>query len=587
MSTVAGFPMQAPAASSGPNVFATATDGSLNTPTDEGKTFDSFLETTQNVPNAGQEQEPQSAAQESDALTAQSANAQPGGLISGALGLACLIRACVTGKKLPQGSSTTSQNPSAAKGKSKTDAQPADGQQPDATGKTKDSKPDDGAASALASLCLPVTPSSQPQLSLSPDMTVPNPAQPAVPADKAAVFAPLNGDVAQASVDKAGNALPAFSQNAATAVVIDGDSRKQLPRGAVPEGSTSLETAAKPGDVTQVSPDKGAVPEESPSLKTAAKPVDVAQASADKGVVPDKSISMASAAKNAGTVESMKPQAGNTFSGVMQHAGDEDIANLSNSDGTSSAMQHGIMQDLKIQSPTKAGFPSVSADSAATSTVNPADAPAPALAEKNFGNPGHGQKNEDGRSGQPSQELGGLQMPHAGGGTISVSGPSFVAQTASTGQTRPAATILNQVMESAAKMRMDGQNNIDMQVRLRDGTEVSIKLQWSNGGIQATFKTASSELRQALEQNWPQFSSESTGRGVRMTTPVFESPDMRSGTNDLTQQQGRQQHPAEAWNGGAPVPLPRAKQFSTGNRAATAPEPELLAQASARLKIYA
>ena len=82
---------------------------------------------------------------------------------------------------------------------------------------------------------------------------------------------------------------------------------------------------------------------------------------------------------------------------------------------------------------------------------------------------------------------------------------------------------LNQVIESADKMRSNGQTNVQMQVKLDDGQQLTIRLQMSQGSIHPTFKTESPELRQAIEQNWGGFRTAASERGLQISTPVFES----------------------------------------------------------------
>jgi len=92
-------------------------------------------------------------------------------------------------------------------------------------------------------------------------------------------------------------------------------------------------------------------------------------------------------------------------------------------------------------------------------------------------------------------------------------------------------TALNKVIESADKMRSDGKTSVELQVKLDDGQQLSVRLQMTQGTIRPVFKTESPELRQAIEQNWAGFKSSASERGLEIATPVFESPGSGSGFN--------------------------------------------------------
>ena len=105
------------------------------------------------------------------------------------------------------------------------------------------------------------------------------------------------------------------------------------------------------------------------------------------------------------------------------------------------------------------------------------------------------------------------------------------------------------MLESADKMRSDGKTHVEVQVKLDDGQQVTVRLQMSQGSVHPIFKTESPELRQAIEQNWAGFRSGASERGLEIATPVFESPGSEGGFNAFANRDQSQQYagdPSEA-----------------------------------------
>jgi hypothetical protein len=92
-----------------------------------------------------------------------------------------------------------------------------------------------------------------------------------------------------------------------------------------------------------------------------------------------------------------------------------------------------------------------------------------------------------------------------------------------------AASALAQVIETADKMRSDGQTHVEVRMNLDDGQQLTVRLQMSQGSVRPVFKTESPELRQAIEQNWAGFRSSASERGLQISSPVFESPSAGGG----------------------------------------------------------
>ena len=153
--------------------------------------------------------------------------------------------------------------------------------------------------------------------------------------------------------------------------------------------------------------------------------------------------------------------------------------------------------------------------------------------------------------------------------------PSFsISSSATLSQNTPAAsapaqqlanTTLRQVFDTADQMRSDGKTHVEVQLKLDDGQQLTVRLQMSQGALQPVFKTESSELRQAIEQNWSGFRSSASERGLEISTPVFESPSGGGafnsfGNRDQSHQPGGDPSDAE---GAGTLPLPVLRSGGT------------------------
>jgi hypothetical protein len=159
------------------------------------------------------------------------------------------------------------------------------------------------------------------------------------------------------------------------------------------------------------------------------------------------------------------------------------------------------------------------------------------------------------------------------------------AATASTPQTF-ASTALDQVLEAADKMTSTSSSHVEVQVNLADGQQLTVRLQMSQGSIQPVFKSASPELRQAIEQNWSGFRTGASERGLEISNPVFESPSSQAGFNasgNRNQSQQPEPDPSEA--GGSQQPASGA--LPTNITAPTIPSPLTATPAGSSVQMYA
>ncbi len=142
-------------------------------------------------------------------------------------------------------------------------------------------------------------------------------------------------------------------------------------------------------------------------------------------------------------------------------------------------------------------------------------------------------------------------------------------------------TVVHRTLEAAEHVRMSGQERVEIRMRLDSGQELLIELRVSQQGeVKPVFRTESEALRQALEQNWSRFSSAGTERGIKLSNPVFESPQTQSGMSDLNQNHdGRERAFAQARDEsftstllrgvGAKTPAPTKPQLVSGAESAS------------------
>jgi hypothetical protein len=170
--------------------------------------------------------------------------------------------------------------------------------------------------------------------------------------------------------------------------------------------------------------------------------------------------------------------------------------------------------------------------------------------------------------------------------------PGFTEKTASTSQPAPASapqtfvsTALDQVMEAADKMTSTSGSHVEVQVNLADGQQLTVRLQMIQGSIQPVFKSASPELRQAIEQNWSGFRTGASERGLEISNPVFESPSSQAGFNASGNRNQSSQPDTKPSETGASQSLAGAAARNVV--APTLPSPLTAAPAGSSVQMYA
>ena len=144
-----------------------------------------------------------------------------------------------------------------------------------------------------------------------------------------------------------------------------------------------------------------------------------------------------------------------------------------------------------------------------------------------------------------------------------------------TGDVKAAAQVTQQTFDLAEHVRTTGRDNVEVQMRLNDGHEVTVSLRFEHGEWKPVFKTDTEALCRALEQNWHQAAAQPSVQGVKFGTAVFETQRTQGDLGQNPQQQSggrersfsrREQEPAF----GNPVPQPRAAAKPVRAAASTA-----------------
>ena len=107
------------------------------------------------------------------------------------------------------------------------------------------------------------------------------------------------------------------------------------------------------------------------------------------------------------------------------------------------------------------------------------------------------------------------------------------------------AAVIGEVGRGLERIQQHGDNRVDLRLSLEGGGEVTIQLQMRDGAVHASFQTSSSELREALQQGWSQFTARGEASGLQLAPPVFKSPETGSFTTGHQNFRERHQEPPQ------------------------------------------
>lgn len=211
----------------------------------------------------------------------------------------------------------------------------------------------------------------------------------------------------------------------------------------------------------------------------------------------------------------------------------EDPVTIS-TDGTSTATQERVMPATLQPRVPEPKTPGPAANLNAAEPATPTIGARPA-GDSPFQNQPHADARQEEKSAFQQQPREVTALAPTFGNPLTTPAPATSEPTAIT--RTDVETIVNRTVEAAERLRVTGNERVEVQVRLEAGQELTVRLHFANGEVKPVFVTESQDLRRAIEQNWAQFSERTSDRTTRVTTPIFESPNSQSGMNDLNQRQ--------------------------------------------------
>ena len=212
------------------------------------------------------------------------------------------------------------------------------------------------------------------------------------------------------------------------------------------------------------------------------------------------------------------------------------FTNLTRPSGTDAAKQHVVMSKAELETRTNSSQPAgpgspQQVDVAVSRVVRTSE-------DQNFSSD---KRPTD--SGLPGKANTLPALPASAAATTS--NTPMVDRPEKLSRTEQVTRVFNVVTEAAERLRSDGHTNVEMQIKLRDGEQITIKLQLHAGEMRVVFKTESREWREAITRGWSAFTSNSAERGLRTIAPVFESATAQNETPDFN---GRRQDDSDQSN---------------------------------------
>ncbi len=205
-------------------------------------------------------------------------------------------------------------------------------------------------------------------------------------------------------------------------------------------------------------------------------------------------------------------------------SGNKLFSNLTRSSGTDAAKQHVVMSKAELETKTNSSLHGAP-------ELPPQVEVAVSRVVKTFEEPNFSSNKRPTDSGLHGETNPGPALPVSAEATAS--NTLMVDRPEKLSQTEQVTRVFNVVTEAAERLRSDGHTNVEMQIKLRDGEQITIKLQLHAGEVRVVFKTESREWREAITRGWSAFTSNSAERGLRTTAPVFESPTAQNETPDF------------------------------------------------------
>jgi len=172
----------------------------------------------------------------------------------------------------------------------------------------------------------------------------------------------------------------------------------------------------------------------------------------------------------------------------------------------------------------------------------------------------------------------------------SASAKRVIAEPASTPISH-AATAIEATLDAVERSRDIAHSSVELKLSFGDDTRLSVRVELRNGAIQATFRTDSTELRQALANGWrqqaPSVVATASDQSLRIADPIFASGSglLDSAGTSTGGQADSRQSPASA-SAESSFATPRSPQLQA-SPVASLPSSPLRLPTSLRLNVFA
>ncbi len=136
-----------------------------------------------------------------------------------------------------------------------------------------------------------------------------------------------------------------------------------------------------------------------------------------------------------------------------------------------------------------------------------------------------------------------ISADFASSSTAGQSSASSTTTQTSTSLASHAADMVHQIGEIADEMSAVGRSSVEVKFNFSEQDQLSVRVQYRNGEVQATFRTDSQTVRDAITREWQTQNFASDSRPYRVADPVFTASGHDAGTSagDFSRQQQQQQ----------------------------------------------
>jgi hypothetical protein len=116
-----------------------------------------------------------------------------------------------------------------------------------------------------------------------------------------------------------------------------------------------------------------------------------------------------------------------------------------------------------------------------------------------------------------------------------------------------AAAMVSEIRDIADSLRAVERNSVEVKFDFGAEDKLSVRVEYKDGLVQATFRTDNRDLRDAIAREWNFQTNTNEARSYRIADPVFSSPQHSPGHDASRQQQQRTNEEFQSFFRGAPV----------------------------------